>query len=267
MLEGIRQSPNGHVQITDIMKTQDTSNGFSFIPGVAQYSAGVMARPGFRIERVVFDHPLALAEGFVEAAQFIQGAGRPLSTLCACELRSPAPFSERGFQEFNALYVSLLAGWGVLQDHTNPVARSNVCPAVNAPETPCLHAFSFTVPSHEDDMSFIVSGGAEAPEGMSNYRDHIVRRGDVSTEGLHAKAVWVLAEMERRMAHFGRSWCDTTAVQLYTVHDVYPILVQELAARGAMHDGLTWHLNRPPVADLEYEMDCRRISVERVIGL
>jgi hypothetical protein len=67
---------------------------------------------------------------------------------------------------------------------------------------------------------------------MANYRDHIVRRGDLSPEGLRDKARWVLGEMERRMAAFGMSWQQTTAVQLYTVHDVYPFLRDELVRRG-----------------------------------
>jgi hypothetical protein len=28
---------------------------------------------------------------------------------------------------------------------------------------------------------------------------------------------------------------------------------------------VTWHFNRPPVVDLEYEMDCRRVHIERVV--
>jgi hypothetical protein len=32
-----------------------------------------------------------------------------------------------------------------------------------------------------------------------------------------------------------------------------------------MPGGLTWHFNRPPVQELEFEMDCRGVAVERVI--
>ena len=76
----------------------------------------------------------------------------------------------------------------------------------------------------------------------------------------------MLGEMERRMAALGGSWPETTAVQLYTVHDIHPFLADELARRGAMRHGLTWHLNRPPVVELEYEMDCRAIHAEHVIA-
>ena len=75
----------------------------------------------------------------------------------------------------------------------------------------------------------------------------------------------VLTEMERRLGMLGFAWADTTAVQAYTVHDIHPFLADELVRRGAARPGLTWHYCRPPVVDLEYEMDCRGVSVERVV--
>jgi hypothetical protein len=56
----------------------------------------------------------------------------------------------------------------------------------------------------------------------------------------------------------------TTAVQAYTVHDFHPVIADELVRRGATRSGLTWHFARPPVIDLEYEMDCRRVGRETV---
>jgi hypothetical protein len=43
------------------------------------------------------------------------------------------------------------------------------------------------------------------------------------------------------------------------------VLSDELVGRGAARSGLTWHFARPPVLDLEYEMDCRRVLRETVI--
>ena len=113
--------------------------------------------------------------------------------------------------------------------------------------------------------SFTVAGSGEAPEGHANYRDHIVRRGDTSPEGLREKALFVLAEMERRMAALGHTWKDTTGVQLYTVHNLFPFLSDEIVRRGAGSHGLTWHYHRPPVVELDYEMDCRGVRCECVI--
>lgn len=239
--------------------------GYSFIPGVFQYSAGVGALPGFRIERVRFASPVPLAEGFHRIEAAIKAAGRPLAAFCACELRSPAPFTEAGFRRFNEIYVGTLEKWGLVKDGRNPVARSNVCPAVDPPPEPALHAFCFTTETKSAQPSFVVAGSGEAPEGKANYREHIIARGDVSPAGLRQKAVWVLGEMERRMAALDASWKDTTAVQLYTVHDVHPFLEAEIVRRGAARNGLIWHFNKPPVLEIEYEMDCRAVHLERVI--
>jgi hypothetical protein len=35
--------------------------------------------------------------------------------------------------------------------------------------------------------------------------------------------------------------------------------------RGAARAGLTWHFNRPPVQELDFEMDCRGVAIERVV--
>jgi hypothetical protein len=148
----------------------------------------------------------------------------------------------------------------------NPVARSNVCPEVAPPAQPCFHAFSYTVLAGPvTPPTFVVAGSGEAPEGRGNYRDHIIARGDVSPAGLRTKARWVLGEMERRMAALGAAWSDVTAAQLYTVHDPHPFIADEIAARGAMAAGLTWHLCRPPVVELDYEMDVRGVEREFVL--
>lgn len=239
--------------------------GYAYLPGVFQYSAGVVALPGWRIERVRFAQPVPLVRGLDRIEVFLKMAGRPLTAFCACELHSPAPFTEEGFTAFNQLYVGALERWGIYRDHKNPVARANTCPAAAPPPEPSFHAFCFTSPASDSRRSFVVAGSGEAPEGKSNYRDNIIARGDTSAAGLRRKAVWVLGEMERRMAALGGAWHDTTAVQLYTVHDVHAILADELARRSAMRHGLTWHFNRPPVVEIEYEMDCRAVYAEHVI--
>ena len=238
--------------------------GYRFIPGVYQYSAGVAAEPGFTLERVRFADPVPLAQGFARIAQVLEAAGRPKAAFCACELRSPAPFTEDGFAVFNRVYGGVLQEWGLFRDGRNPVARSNVCPEIAPPPEPAFHAFVFTVPE-QAPPSFAVAGSGEAPEGKGNYRDHIVAHGDVSPSGLRSKARWVLGEMERRMGLLGAGWKDTTAVQVYSVHDIHPFLGDELVSRGAARHGVTWQFCRPPVVDLEYEVDCRGLWRERVL--
>jgi hypothetical protein len=242
--------------------------GYRFIPGVFQYSGGAAAEHGFSIERVTFRNPVPLVQGFKRVEEIIKARGRPLTAFCACELRSPAPFTDGGFRAFNEVYVTTLAKWGIFDEKTrvNPVARSNVCPELHKPSEPSFHAFSFTVPSNDTMPTFVVAGSGEAREGGAIYRDRTVRFGETSPDAMREKAVFVLAEMERRLKLLGFSWADTTASQVYTVHDLHPFLADEIVRRGAARAGLTWHFCRPPVQGLEYEMDCRGVSVEHSAG-
>ncbi|HZP69369.1 MAG TPA: hypothetical protein VFB29_05435 [Pseudolabrys sp.] len=242
------------------------AGGYRFIPGPFQYSAGVAALHGYQIQRIRLRQPVPLVRGFELAAETIKSGGRPLTAFCACELRSPAPFTEQGFRAFNEVYVKTLSEWGIFDGTVNPVARSNVCPAINPPKEPSFYAFSYTVTSDSNNApSLVIAGSGEAPEGQGGYQERCVRRGDVSPGGLREKARFVLGEMERRLGAFGATWRGTTATQVYTVHDLYPFLADEIVRRGAAEGGLTWYFCRPPVVDLDFEMDCRAVSNERVI--
>jgi hypothetical protein len=239
------------------------TGGYRYIKGVFQYSAGVAAEPGFEIERVRFRRPLPLAEGFRVVEAQVRGMGRPLTAFCACELRSPAPFTEEGFTAFNRVYVGTLERWGLYRGGLNPVARSNVCPAVSPPSEPSLHAFSYTVPAEDDIVASFVVAAAAGAGGMGGYRDHIVRRG-----GTRPRACSSALGARRDGAPdgaLGFAWRDTTATQLYTVHDVHPFLADEIVRRGAAAGGLTWHFCRPPVVELDYEMDVRGVARELVL--
>lgn len=238
--------------------------GYRYVPGVFQYSAGVAAEPGFEIRRARFREPVPVAEGFERIKAHLTAIGRPVQAFCACELRSPEPFTEAGFAAFNKVYVGTLEQWGIYRGGVNPVARSNVCPELDPPGSPSFYAFSYTVPSDQGRGTFVVAGSAEAPEGKGGYAEHAIRRGDRSTEGLREKARWVLGEMERRMGALGFGWRDATGTHLYTVYDVHPFLGDELVRRGAMRAGLTWHFARPPVDVLDYEMDVRGVLTELV---
>jgi len=244
------------------------AGGFRFIKGVFQYSAGVAAQPGFEIERVRFLKPLPLQQGFAAVERHLNSIGRPLQAFCACELRSPEPFTEAGFASFNKQYVGTLEKWGLMQNGLNPVARTNVCPEIDKPEQPSIYAFSYTVLADGSrPASFVGAGSGEAPEGMASYRDHAIRLGDRTADGLQEKARWVLGEMERRMAALGFDWNGATRAHLYTVYDIHPFLEAELARRGAMRSGLTWHYARPPVQDLDYEMDVQGVYRESVLAI
>ena len=242
-----------------------TPGGYRYIKAVFQYSGGVAAEPGFEIHRARLRQALPLAEGFKRVEQHIAAIGRPTTSFCACELRSPEPFTERGFVEFNRLYVQTLERWGIYTDGVNPVARTNVCPEYDKPPVPSLYAFSYTVASRSARRSFIVAGGGEVPEGKGGYREHIVRFGDTSREGLREKVRYVMAVMQRRLEALGFGWADAVHMQAYTVHDIGALVGEEIVKRGAAPGGLAWHFCRPPVVGLDFEMDVRGAAVEAVV--
>ncbi|MSQ60054.1 MAG: hypothetical protein EXR36_10535 [Betaproteobacteria bacterium] len=240
--------------------------GYHFLKGGFPYSQGVKAGKGYSIERARFVSPLSLIQGFGAIEKHLAAMGRPRTALCAAELRSPKPFSMGGFGEFNKTYVDVLKEWGLYRDGLNPVARSNVTPEIAPLVEPSFYAFCYTVPSVEAEQTFIVAGSGEWPEGGS-FPDDIVAREDLSAAGLRSKARFVLDTMERRFKAFGANWSDVTASQVYTVHDFHPFLGDEIVSRTRNGGGLTWHYCRPPIEGLEFEMDVRSVTTERVINL
>ena len=245
------------------------AGGYRYIKAVFQYSGGIAAEPGFEIERARFARPLALVEAFAAVEAHLKSRGRPNTAFAACELRSPAPFTDQGFYDFNKVYVTTLERWGIYRggdDPVNPVARTNVCPMYDRPAGPVMYAFSYTVPAPPGARkSFILAGGGDARGGAGSYAERIVRLGDTSPEAMREKVVFVAAEMERRLGLLGLTWADATSTQLYTVQNIGHLIGEVLAARGAGEGGLAWHYSRPPVIGLEFEMDVRGPAREIVI--
>jgi hypothetical protein len=242
---------------------------YRFLEGGFPYSAGVIAMPGFAIRRVRLARPLPVAAGFQAIRQHLAVAGRPLQALCAAELRSPQPFTMAGFQGFNQGYVDVLSQWGLVRNGLNPVARSNVCPLFDAPAEPCFFAFSYTVPQAADatmqvPADFVVAGSGEWPEDQPFPRG-IVARGDLSASGMAAKAAYVLATMRARTQGLGGDWAGLTAAQVYTVHDIHALLASHFAPAGLTALGLTWQVCAPPILELAFEMDVRRVRAELVV--
>jgi hypothetical protein len=239
--------------------------GYRYIPAVFQYSAGVAAEPGFEIERARFFRPMPLAQAFKAIESHLQAMGRPPTAFAHCELRSPAPFTDQGFIDFNKRYVATLERWGIYRDGINPVARTNVCPMYDVPAEPSMHAFSYTVASEAPRRTFVIAGGGDAREGSTPYNQRIVRFNDTSPEGLREKVVFVVEEMEHRLRTLGFGWPDAVTTQVYTVQNIGHLVGEVLAERGAMAGGALWHYVRPPVIGLEYEMDVHGAARELVI--
>jgi hypothetical protein len=235
---------------------------------VFQYSSGVASSPGYEIERVRLEAAIPLKQGFELIEETIRRAQRPVTSLCACELRSPAPFTPQGFHDFNRTYVETLKAWGLYKGgkDDNPVARTNVCPDIDPPSVPSLYAFSFTVESGAARPSCVIAGSGEARNEDAPYEKKTVRYGETGEDAMREKARFVVAELGRRLRELGFGWRDVTATGVYTVYDFHAFFAEEIVRMGAARHGVTWHFAHPPVDALAFEMDCRAIHRERVIA-
>jgi hypothetical protein len=238
--------------------------GYRFLPGIAPYSGGVVAAPGFEIAHVTLHRPIRYLAGFEAIERHLAKEGRPKAALCAIELRSPRPFTFEGFSEFNAGYARILEGWGLFVEGVNPVARTNVAPEVDPPSEPMLYGFSYTRPCDRlVPPKFVVAGAGELPEGVLSAAA-IVRAGDVTPEAIAAKAAFVMDLMEHRLRGLGGDWPDVTAIDIYTVHCIEGLLPEVILdrARAASQHGVRWYFSRPPIVGIEYEMDLRGVRTE-----
>jgi hypothetical protein len=240
---------------------------YRFFPGIAPYSCGVVSKPGFEIVHVTFQKPPPYRPGFERIAEFLDLQSRPKPALCSIALRSPRPYSFAGFNEFNAEYASILQGWGVFVSGANPIARTNVAPAVNPPTEPVLYSFSFTRPCDDRSKTFVVAGAGELPEGVL-ARNEIISLGDTSASGMELKARFVMDLMEARLRGLGADWPMVNTVNIYTTHSLdtlLPSIVLDRTGAASIH-GVSWHYSRPPIEQIEYEMDLRGCRTEWVLS-
>jgi len=70
--------------------------------------------------------------------------------------------------------------------------------------------------------------------------------------------------MEERLHGLGARWNLLNAVNVYTVHPLAGILEDTVLTRlgPARRLGIRWHHTRPPIADIEFEMDMRGVRQE-----
>jgi len=237
---------------------------YRFHPGIAPYSAGVVAMPGYEIIRMTLHEAIPYRAGFALIEQHLAEVGRPRQALCAVELRLPAPRSFTGFIDFNRDYRAILADWQILVGEENPVARTNVAPGFAPPAEPSLYAFSYTAPSTITQPTFIVAGAGDLYDQANLSTAAVVRPGETSAHALQEKAGVVMQCMESRLHGLGMDWSGVTAIDVYTVYPVRPLLLDGILRKvgpAAAH-GITWHFSHPPIADLAFEMDLRGIRQE-----
>jgi hypothetical protein len=241
------------------------TGSYRFLTGIAPFSSGTAALPGYEIVHVTLQQALPYRQGFELIDRHLAGLGRPRQALCAIELRSPKPFTFAGFDQFNQGYQQLLAAWEVLVEGRNPIARTNVAPEVRPPAEPSLYAFSYTIPNSaaETPLTFIIAGAGELIRG-DLAPQAIVRAGETSAEAMQEKAAYVMSVMQARLTGLQAGWAGVSAVDIYTVHPIQSFLattILDQLEQAAAH-GVHWFYSRPPIIGLEFEMDMRGVRRE-----
>jgi hypothetical protein len=244
----------------------DNARGnYRFLPGIAPYSAGVVAMPGYQVVHATLRQPIPYREGFAKIDMHLRAEGRPRAALCAIELRIGRPLPPDAFGSFNDGYRDLLRNWDILVDGQNPIARTNVAPVVGAPEEPSLYGFAYTAPGGPNSRTFVVAGAGELRGNSLDPRD-VIRRGDTTGDAMREKAAWVMTTMRERLLGLGADWSDVTAINIYTAHPIDRFLRDTVLVNvgaAAIH-GTRWYLSRPPIVELEFEMDMRGVARDLV---
>ena len=237
---------------------------YHFLKGIDPYSCGVIADSGYEIVNVTLKYPSPWREGFTRIDAYLKAQGCGRTALCAMQLRSPAPFTMEGFIDFNRGYCEVLQEWGLYVEELNPLARTNVAPLVEPPAVPMLYGFSYVRPCDDAAQStFIIAGAGELLEAALNS-EGIVRRGETGSDAIREKATYVVEVMEERLLGLGGTWEAVNRINIYTVHPISGlvediVLPKLVAGRG---HGIHWYPSRPPIVDIEYEMDMRGVVQE-----
>jgi len=265
----LRQAGAG-IALTSVLRAADApppalidspKGGFRFRKGGNKYSSGgTVAKAGFEIVHVTFATPPPLAKAFEMIDGFLKVQHRPPQALCGLELRSPKPFTYAAFGELSVRYVDLIEKRGMLIEGSNPIARVNIAPEMDPPGEVSLYGFSYTAPQKAGRPTFLAASG----ELSGEYPQGIMARGDTSPNGLRQKLTRELENLDRALREMGVTWNDVTNLAVFTVHDFHPILREFLLPRvgGAKNFGIRWYFARPPIEQLEIELQIRGCARE-----
>jgi hypothetical protein len=242
------------------------AGNYSFIRGIGPFSAAVRASSGYAIVHSCFKPFVPLARGYDLIEQLLKKNRRPINALCGIQLRIPAPLSRAGFDEFNRPYITKLQGWGLEVGGANPVTRTNVALEVNAVPEPMIASFFYTTSSENDAPNWVISGVPEIASRDGAVR--IIAPNDTTPQGLREKTGCILEILSRHIGELGASWDQATAVNLYAIHNLHPLLTPLIlpAIGAASRIGITWQHARPPVTGLEIEMDAWSVARAEIVS-
>ena len=241
--------------------------GYQYLQGIDPYSSGVVSADGFEIIQTTLVKPLPWQLGIMRTRRYLELLGRDHFALCGIQLRCPQPHSMAGFIDFNRDYRQLLESWQMMEGNDNPVARTNVSPVIDPPGETMLYGFSYTVPTTIAGKTFVVAGGGELVGALDETR--IVRVGETSQESLTEKARCVTGLMRDRLLGLKVAESQLSQIDVYTAHPLQSLLEQIIISdiSAAAHLGVHWFYSRPPVVNIEFEMDMRGVRQELVVAL
>jgi hypothetical protein len=238
----------------------DNAKGnFRFRKGAGKFSSGgTVSTKGYEIVHVAFANLPPLAKGLEMMDAYLKKEHRPPQALCGLELRSPRQFTYAEFGEQSNAYVEHLSKRNLLVDGNNPVARVNVAPELNPPSELSLFGFSYTAPQQGARPSFLGASG----ELSGTYPEGITARGDISTNGLRQKLSKELGNVDHVLEELGVDWSTVTDFVVFTVHNIHPLVRELLLPRigAAKNFGIHWYYCRPPIKELEIEIQVRGCS-------
>lgn len=235
------------------------TGNFQFLKGGGPFSSGAVASAGYEVVHAIFNPLPPLEKAYSLMEQHLASHKRPIQALCGMELRIPKVLSFEDFGKFNQPYIEKLKQWNLHLEGLNPVARTNVAIEVSPVAVPSVYGFCYTAPSSFRGKTFVVAGAGELRSGTE-----IVRRGDTSTDGMREKAKYVLDIMVGRLKDMEIAWTDVTATNVYTVFHLDPLMkdtILPVLGESARH-GIRWHYARPPIVDIDFEMDIRGVRQE-----
>ncbi|MBX9631741.1 MAG: hypothetical protein K2X67_14590 [Burkholderiales bacterium] len=252
--------PSARAQSAPLIEQPE--GGFRFLPGSQVFAGGAVAREGFEIVHAVLRPWLPLEQGYALIERHLGVLGRPMRALCGMELRLPRQLSMEEFRAFNQPYVQRLIEWGLLVDGRNPVSRTNVAPAVEPPEVPSLHGFSYAVRSGAPITTFVMSGITEIGPGGP------VAAGDTSAAGMREKMTFVIRAVTNRLRELGLTFRDASQVEVYLAQTSEAVLSEVLmpAIEEPARRGVRWHFGRPPITGVEVELEARGVLREILLA-
>jgi len=91
-----------------------------------------------------------------------------------------------------------------------------------------------------------------------------VRVGETTPDAMREKAEFVMASIQGTLDALGAKWEDVTNVNLYTAYVEGGYLDEAVFARigPAARYGVHWMYSKPPIQEIEFELDARGTSEE-----